>query len=49
MQENGLSLLMQEMENEEIQAKVHAIRRMKTVILSMGPVAAVSQLIPYLQ
>jgi len=36
MEENGLTLLKQEMYNEEIHIKVNAIHRMKTVILSIG-------------
>ena len=36
MEENGLTLLKQEMYNEEIHVKVNAIHRMKTVILSIG-------------
>ena len=47
-QENGLNLLMAEMGNEEIQVKVNAIHRMKTVILSIGQDQAVSALIPYI-
>jgi serine/threonine-protein phosphatase 2A regulatory subunit A len=48
MEENGLILLKQEMQNEEIHVKVNAIHRLKTVILSIGPDETVSQLIPYL-
>jgi hypothetical protein len=47
MEENGLSLLKQEMTNEEIHVKVNAIHRTKTVILSIGENETVSQLIPY--
>jgi hypothetical protein len=36
MEENGLSLLKQEMQNEEVHLKVNAIHRLKTVILSIG-------------
>lgn len=36
MEENGISLLKQEMTNEEIHVKVNAIHRLKTVILSIG-------------
>ena len=35
-EDNGLSLLKQEMANEEIHIKVNAIHRMKTVIKSMS-------------
>jgi len=48
MEENGLTLLKQEMTNEEIHVKVNAIHRLKTVILSIGQEDTVSQLIPYL-
>ena len=48
MEENGLSLLKQEMQCEEIHIKVNAIHRLKTVILSIGELETVSQLIPYL-
>lgn len=36
MEDNGLTLLKQEMQNEEIHIKVNAIHRLKTVILSIG-------------
>jgi len=36
MEENGLSLLKEEMKCEEIQVRVNAIHRMRTVILSIG-------------
>ncbi len=37
MEENGLTLLKQEMEScDEIDQKVKAVRRLKTVILSIG-------------
>jgi len=49
MEENGLSLLKQEMENEEIHLKVAAINRLKTVILSINKDIVRSQLMPYLQ
>jgi len=48
MEENGLALLKQEMQNEEIHIKVNAIHRMKTVILSIGQEDTVAQLIPYI-
>jgi len=48
MEENGLSLLKQEMENEEIHLKVAAINRLKTVILSINKDIVRSQLMPYL-
>ena len=48
MEENGLTLLKQEMQNEEIHIKVNAIHRLKTVILSIGQDETISQLIPYL-
>jgi hypothetical protein len=49
MDENGLSLLKQEMTNEEIHIKVNAIHRLKTVIMSIGESETISQLIPYLE
>jgi hypothetical protein len=49
MEENGLSLLKQEMTNEEIHVKVNAIHRLKTVILSIGENETISQLIPYIE
>jgi hypothetical protein len=48
MEENGLTLLKQEMQNEEIHIKVNAIHRLKTVILSIGEQETCSQLIEYL-
>ena len=49
MEENGLSLLRQEMQNEEIHIKVNAIHRLKTVIMSIGPEDTHSQLLPYIE
>ena len=48
MEENGLTLLKMEMLNEEIHVKVNAIHRLKTVIMSIGPEDASSQMIPYI-
>ena len=48
MDEDGLSLLQQEMSCEEIHIKVNAIHRLKTVIHSLGPDHTVAKLIPYL-
>jgi len=48
MEENGLSLLQQEMSYEEIHIKVNAIHRLKTVILNMGVDDTVSKVIPYM-
>ena len=48
MEDNGLSLLKQEMQNEEVHIKVNAIHRMKTVILSIGKDETKQQLIPYI-
>ena len=48
MDENGLTLLKQEMLNEEVHLKVNAVHRLKTVILSIGQEDTKSQLIPYL-
>lgn len=48
MDEDGLSLLKQEMENEEIYLKVNAIHRMKIVIHDIGTERTISELIPYL-
>jgi serine/threonine-protein phosphatase 2A regulatory subunit A len=47
-EENGLSLLKMELQNEEIHIKVNAIHRLKTVILSIGKEDTVSILIPYI-
>lgn len=49
MEEDGYSLLRQEMACEEIHIKVNAIHRLKTVVLSLGPEETVSKLIPYLR
>lgn len=49
MEENGLSLLKQEMANEEIHIKVNAIHRLKTVICSLNKDEIYSSLIPYLE
>ena len=46
--EDGLSLLKQEMGNEEIHLRVNAIHRMTTVIYSIGNDDTVTKLIPYL-
>ena len=48
MEDNGLTLLKQEMQNEEIHLKVNAIHRLKTVVLSIGKEETVGQLIPYI-
>ena len=48
MEENGLTLLKQEMANEEIHIKVNAIHRLKTVILSIGLDETIATLIPYI-
>lgn len=48
MEDNGLVLLKQEMQNEEVQVKINAIHRMQTVIMSIGHNETVSQLIPYI-
>ena len=48
MEENGLTLLKQEMTNEEIHVKVNAIHRLRTVILSIGLEETISTLIPYI-
>ena len=47
-EENGLTLLKQEMTNEEIHLKVNAIHRLKTVIMSIGQEQTIQELIPYL-
>ena len=49
MEENGLSLLQQEMSNEEVHVKVNAIHRLKTVILNMGVDETISKVIPYMK
>ena len=46
--EDGLKLLQQEMQNEEINIKVNAIHRMQTVICSIDNSAVTGELIPYL-
>jgi len=48
MEDNGLTLLKQEMQNEEVHIKVNAIHRLKTVILSIGKEDTLAQLIPYI-
>ena len=48
MEENGLSLLQQEMSNEEIHIKVNAIHRLKTVVLNMGVDETITKVIPYM-
>ena len=48
MDENGLTLLKMEMQNEEIHLRVNAIHRLKTVILSIGKESSIVELIPYL-
>ena len=48
MEENGLTLLKQEMQNEEIHIKVNAIHRLRTVILSIGLDETIATLIPYI-
>ena len=47
--EDGFTLLKQEMENEEINIKVNAIHRLKTVILSISESATIDAIIPYIE
>jgi len=49
MEDNGLTLLKQEMQNEEIHIKVNAIHRLKTVIMSIGTEETSHSLIPYIE
>ena len=48
MEESALKLLKEEMACEEINIKVNAIHRLRTVIISLGPDETQSKLIPYL-
>jgi len=48
MEDNGLSLLQQEMSNEEVHIKVNAIHRLKTVILNMDIDETIKHVIPYI-
>ena len=43
-----MTLLKQEMQNEEIHIKVNAIHRLRTVILSIGLDETIATLIPYI-
>ena len=45
---NALDLLKEELTTEEVNLKVNAIHRMKTVILSIGTNETHSSLLPYL-
>ena len=45
---NALELLKEELTTEEVNLKVNAIHRMKTVILSIGSSDTTNVLIPYL-
>ena len=49
MEENGLTLLKQEMQCEEVNIKVNAIHRLKTIIMSLELNDVTNQLIPYLK
>ena len=49
MEDNGLTLLKQEMQNEEIHIKVNAIHRLKTVIMSIGQEETIVSLNPYIE
>lgn len=49
MEESGLELLRQEMQSDEINVKVDAIHRLKTVILASGKDEVSQQLVPYLR
>ena len=46
---NALELLKEELETEEINLKVNAIHRLKTVILCLGVEDTIKKLIPYLE
>lgn len=46
---NAFELLKEELTTDEIHLRVNAIHRLKTVILSIGQAATVSDLIPYLE
>lgn len=46
---NALDLLKEELETEEVNLKVNAIHRLKTVILSMGPDDTQKKLYPFLE
>lgn len=46
---NALELLKEEMQTEEINLKVNAIHRLKTVIMTMGVADTNNNLIPYLE
>ena len=46
---DALSLLKEELETEEVQLKVKAIHRLKTVILCIGIDDTIKKLIPYLE
>lgn len=46
---NALELLKEEMTTDEINLKVNAVHRLKTVVLSIGPDDVSKLLIPYLE
>ena len=46
---NALDLLKEELETEEINLKVNALHRMKTVMLAIGVDDSIKKLIPYLE
>jgi serine/threonine-protein phosphatase 2A regulatory subunit A len=46
---NALELLQEEMKTDEVNLKVNAIHRMKTVILSIGPEQTKDKLVDYLE
>jgi hypothetical protein len=46
---DALALLKEEMETDEINLKVNAIHRLKTVILCIGVDETIKKVIPYLE
>ena len=46
---DALALLKEEMETDEINLKVNAIHRLKTVILCIGVEETIKKVIPYLE
>jgi len=48
-EDSGLSLLQQEMQVDEINLRVNAIHRLKTVILNMGTDETINRVLPYLE
>jgi hypothetical protein len=44
----GINVLVEELQNEDIQLRLNAIRKLSTIALALGPERTRDELIPYL-